>query len=198
MSKNPRPSWSPPKARRGSSKRLASVSHEALRRASPAENVKMGFSPKARRYIKAEARKVTKATASVSARQAETKRVRKVYGMASPEQATEMRRHGALSYSSQDQARRVEKAADRRLMKKARDSVGEKLTAPRPGRSARKFRFTNERLKNYERNRRRHDNGEWIDGPEWFEMMDAASALKDHRILQLRASPIVTDRGVGQ
>jgi hypothetical protein len=32
-----------------SSKLLASVSHAALRRASPAENVRMGFSPKARR-----------------------------------------------------------------------------------------------------------------------------------------------------
>jgi hypothetical protein len=199
MAKRPRPSWLPPKRRAGSSsKRLASVSHEALRRASPAENVKMGFTPKARRYVKANTRKITKATASVSARQAETKRVRKVYGMSSPEQATEMRRHGALSYSSQDQARRVEKAADRRLMKKARASVGDKLTAPRPGREARKFRLTNERLKNFERNRRRKLDGERLDDPDWFEMMDTANALKDHRVLQLRASPVVAGYGVGQ
>jgi hypothetical protein len=199
MGKRPRPLWLPPKRRVGaSSKRLASVSHEALRRASPAENVKMGFTPKARRYVKADGRKVTKSTASVSARQAETKRVRKVCGMASPEQATEMRRHGALSYSSQDQARRVEKAADRRLMKKARESVGRKLTSPRPGREGRKFRLTNERLTKFERDRRRKLDGEWLDGPDWFEMMDTANALKDHRVLQLRASPVVAGYGVGQ
>jgi hypothetical protein len=199
MTKRPRPSWLPPKRRAGSSsKSLASVPHEALRRASPAENTRMGFSPKSRRYVKADARKVTKATASVSARQAEKKRVRKVYGLASPEQATEMRRHGALSYSSQDQARRVEKAADRRLRKKARESVGNKLTAPRPGREARKFRLTNERLNNFERLRQLKLDGHRLDDPDWFEMMDTANALKDHRVLQLRASPSVSDHGVGQ
>jgi hypothetical protein len=49
---------------RRSSKRLASVSHEALRRATPVENARMGYSPKARRYVKRGV-KVTKATASV-------------------------------------------------------------------------------------------------------------------------------------
>jgi hypothetical protein len=86
--------------RRPSSRRLASVSHEALRRATPVENVRMGFGPKARRYVKAGA-KVTKSTASVSARQAETKRVSKRYGFETPEAATQARKEGAIGYESQ-------------------------------------------------------------------------------------------------
>ena len=68
----------------------------------------MGFTPKARRYVKAGA-KVTKATASVSARQAETKRVRAVYGMASPEIATKARERGALSYRTAQARKRRKK-----------------------------------------------------------------------------------------
>ena len=93
---------------RSSSRRLSSVSHDALRRASPAEIVRMGFTPKARRYVKAGV-KVTKSTATVSARQAETKRVRAVYGMASPEIATQGPRTGSLSYRIGAGARRRRK-----------------------------------------------------------------------------------------
>jgi hypothetical protein len=71
----------------------------------------MGFGPKARRYVKASA-KVTKSTASVSARQAETKRVSERYGFATLERATLARREGGLHYESQDQAERVAKAAE--------------------------------------------------------------------------------------
>jgi hypothetical protein len=183
---------------RQSSKALAAVSLDSLRRATPVENVRMGFSPKARRYVKRGV-KVTKATASVSARQAETKRVRERYGMTTPEQATQARREGALSYSSQDQASRVEKAADRRLRKKAEESVGKTLTAPHPNkRKPTRFRFTDARRRNYERNRERKLRGEWLDDADWFEMMDAANALGDHRILLLRASPAVSGYGVGR
>jgi hypothetical protein len=184
---------------RPSSKRLASVSHETLRRAAPAENVRMGFSPKARRYVKADVRKITKATASISARQAETKRVSKRYGFETLEAATQARREGALGYESQDQAERVARAADTRLRKQAQRSVGETLSAPRPYRKkASRFVLTNARRINYERNRERKLRGEWIDGPEWLEMMDTANALKDHRVLQLRASPVVSGYGIGK
>ena len=94
---------------------------------------------------------------------------------------------------------RAAKAADTRLRKKARESVGKTLSAPHPNRRGRThFRFTNARLKRYERNRERHDRGEWINDPDWFEMMDTANALKDHRVLQLRASPVVAGYGVGK
>ena len=43
--------------------------------------------------------------------------------------------------------------------------------------------------KPYERNRERKLRGEWLDDGEWFALMDAAKALRDHRIMQLRASP---------
>ena len=185
--------------RRPSSKRLASVSHEALRRASPAENVRMGFGPKARRYVKAGA-KVTTSTASVSARQAETKRISKRYGFETTEAATQARREGAIGYESQDQAERVAKAADTRLRKQAQRNVGETLSAPLHPYRRRSSRFvlTDARRRSYERNRERKLRGEWLDAPEWFEMMDVANALKDHRILQLRASPVVSGYGVGK
>jgi hypothetical protein len=184
--------------RRASSKYLASVSHEALRRATPAENVRMGFGPKARRYVKGGA-KVTKSTASISARQAETKRVRKLYGFETPEAAAQARKEGAIGYESQDQAERVAKAADTRLRKQAQRSVGETFSAPHPyRRKSSRFVLTETRRKNYERSRERKLQGEWLEGPEWFEMMDVANALKDHRILQLRASPVVSGYGVGK
>jgi hypothetical protein len=183
---------------RPSSRRLASLSHEALRRATPAENVHMGFPPKARRYVKAGA-KVTKSTASISARQAETKRVSKRYGFETLEAATQARWEGALGYESQDQAERVAKAADTRLTKQAQRSVGETFSAPRPNRRrSTRFVFTDARRRNYERNRERKLRGEWLDDPEWFEMMDTANALKDHRVLQLRASPVVSGYGIGK
>jgi hypothetical protein len=158
----------------------------------------MGFGPKGRRYVKAGA-KVTKSTASISARQAETKRVRKRYGLETPEAATQARKEGAIGYKSQDQAERVAKAADTRLRKQAQRSVGETLSAPHPyRRKSSRLVLTETRRRNYERSRERKLQGEWLDAPEWFEMMDVANALKDHRILQLRASPVVAGYGVGK
>ena len=87
---------------------LSNVSYDALRRASPAENVRMGFTP-ARRYVSANGRKVIKSTRSISARQAETRRVRERYGMASPEIATEARKRGRFPMS-----RRIKPNASRR------------------------------------------------------------------------------------
>ncbi len=96
------------------SKLLASASYDALRRASPAENVRMGHSPKARRYVLTSVQKITKATPSMSARQAETRRTQERYGIALPEIATEARKQGALDYVTTDQRERVAKAAQTR------------------------------------------------------------------------------------
>ena len=96
-------------------------------------------------------------------------------------------------------ADRAAKAADTLLRKKARESVGKTLSAPHPNRKKRRqFVFTNAKLRKYERNRERKLRGIWLDGPDWFEMMDTANALKDHRVLQLRASPMVTGYGIGK
>ena len=119
MAKRPRPRWLPPikPKSRASSKRLASVSHEALRRASPAENVKMGFTATARRYVRADA-KVTKRTPSVSAGMYETKRVRKVYGVRTREQATREREANNLPYSSPRAAATARKSRDAAYLKR--------------------------------------------------------------------------------
>jgi hypothetical protein len=107
------------KRRGNSSKSLGFASHTALRRASPSENIRMGFTPTARRYVKAGV-KVTKATASISHRQANTKLTRERHGYATPEAATKARSlEGGrlLPYTSQDQARRVAKAKKTRKLK---------------------------------------------------------------------------------
>jgi hypothetical protein len=181
----------PHKSHARSSKRLASVSHEALRRASPAENVKMGFSPKARRYVKTDARKITKATASVSARQAETKRVRKYYGVASPEIATKAREHGALSYRTAQTAETASKTKQsaylRRLRKAGQNRqriVGEYNPDERHS-----FKASPGKASRVETLRGRKLRGEFIeDQNEWFMMIRFAEDLADPALHILRSS----------
>jgi hypothetical protein len=173
-------------------------SYSDYRRLSPDENERQGFSRTARHYVLKIVKRLTLRTPSISARAHETLRASQLHGLGSPEQATMARREGGISYSSADQASRVEKAADRRLMNKARESVGEYLPTSNPRRKRTRFHFTGEKMKNFERNRERKLRGEWLDNGEWFEMMDTARALKDHRILQLRASPAPAAYEVGR
>jgi hypothetical protein len=164
-------------------------SYSDYRRLSPDENEQQGFSRTARHYVLKIVKRLTQRTPSISARAYETLRARQLHGLTSPEQATMARREGGISYSSADQASRVEKAADRRLVKKAQESVGEYFSTSNPRRKRTRFHFTAERMKNFERNRERKLRNEWLENVDFFEMMDVARALKDHRILQLRASP---------
>ena len=177
---------------------LVEPRYSDYRRATPAENIKLGFSRTARHYIPKSVERVTKRTQSLTARAHETLRTRQVHGLASPEQATQARREGGLSYSSQDQAERVAKAADRRIREKARQSVGEWLPYRHPKKGTSRLHFTHERMETYERNRERKLRGEWLDDVEWFALMDAAKALRDHRIMQLRASPPPSGYRIGQ
>jgi hypothetical protein len=176
----------------------ARQSYSDYRRLSPEENERQGFSRAARHYILKIVKRVTRRTPSITARAHETLRTRQLHGLASPEQAAVARREGGISYSSADQASRVEKAADRRLIKNARESVGAYLPTSNPRRKRTRFHFTDERMKNFERNRERKLRNEWLDNAEWFEMMDVARAVKDHRILQLRASPAPAAFEVGR
>src|SRR5580658_5336564 len=89
---------------------LASASLSDFTRLTPEQNVKLGLSPKARHYVLKTAKRVTKATPTISARQYETKRARQLFGLA-PEKATEARRQGTIRYVSADQRERVAKAA---------------------------------------------------------------------------------------
>jgi hypothetical protein len=171
---------------------LSSASYDALRRATPAENVRMGFTPKARRYVSATARKVTKSTQSISARQAETRRVRERYGMASPEIATAARKHGALSYVSADQAGRVEKAADTREARKAERAVknleGHSVASQSPDRRkhGRRVPISEGDAQRYERLVRRKLDGEDIPDGDWHWMIDVAARIEDKRYSRLR------------
>jgi hypothetical protein len=174
------------------------LSYSDYRRLSPKENERLGFTRTARHYVLKNVERVTQRTPSISARAHETLRSRQLHGLASPEQATMARREGGISYSSADQASRVEKAADRRLRKKARQSVGQYLPTSNPRRKRTRFHLTDEKMKNFERNRERRLRGEWLDNGEWFEMMDVAHAVNDHRILQLRASPAPAAYEVGR
>lgn len=181
---------------RNSSKRRHSFSD--YRRLSPAENEALGRSRTARHYVRKSVKRVTSRTASITARGYETLRTREVHGMASPEQATRARRKAGLAYSSQDQAERVAKAEDRRLRKKAEENVGKWLPYSHPKKGSARLHFSRERMDAYERNRERKLRGEWLDDGEWFAMMDAAKALRDHRIMQLRASPAPSGYAIGQ
>ena len=60
-------------------RRLETASFGEFRRLTPEQNVKLGLSPKARHYVLKAAKRVTKATPTISARQFETKRARELY-----------------------------------------------------------------------------------------------------------------------
>ena len=180
---------------RRSSRSLATVSHEALRRASPAENVRMGFSPKARRYVKRDG-EVTKATASISARQAETKRTRERYGFKTPEAATRARREGGLSYESRAQGERVAKAEQTRLFKRidAATNAREKIPYdPLGKRNVKRQRWLALKPGDKERYRdlrARRLRGEWFDDIADFTwLMDMSKRFGDRDAARLRGSP---------
>src|SRR5271166_3643989 len=67
---------------------LQSASFSEFVRLTPQQNVKLGFSPKARRYVPATTKRLSKATTTISARQYETKKASELFGL-TPEQATE-------------------------------------------------------------------------------------------------------------
>jgi len=181
------------------SRLLASASYEALRRASPAENVRMGYSPKARRYVLKTARKVTKAMRSISARQAETRRARERYGMASPEIATEARKQGALSYSSADQSERVAKAARTRVVSRVKKAVGRRGTVPTNSPDKRRHgRIITLRpgdAERYQDLKRRRLAGEQLPIGDWVWMMDVGQYFGDPDVDFMRGSPVSFNMG---
>jgi hypothetical protein len=162
---------------------LASASHEALRRASPAECVRMGYSPLARRYV-LETTKATSRTPSISARAAETLRTRERYGLQSPEIATEARKQGALEYQSAEQRERVAKAAGTRLDKREMSVIeklraeGERIKSANPHRpSGRGFHVKPGDAERYSAIVRRKMAGEWIPDGDWHWAVDIAKAI---------------------
>jgi len=169
-----------------------------FRRATPAENILMGRSAKARRYVLKGA-KVTKRTPSISARQAETKRTRERYGFKTPEAATRARREGGLGYESRAQADRVAKAQETAYRKRLfqagqkqqwlveHTKTGE-IKLRNNGRP-RRFRASPDNASYVEQLRERKLAGEMLDQGDWFMMINYAEAMRDPQLSLLRASP---------
>ena len=171
---------------------LESASFADFVRLTPEQNVKLGFSRKARRYALKNAR-VTKATPTISARQHETKRTRERFGL-TPEQATEARRRGAISYVSGDQRERVAKAAITREGNRVVAEIKRMQAAGGhvPSNSRRHGRFhpvTPDTERRYLEIRRRKLNGEVIPDGEWHWFIDYARQFRDPRYELLRGSP---------
>jgi hypothetical protein len=162
-------------------------------RLSPVENVKAGFSRKARRYVKRDVSRIGKRTATISHRQHETLRTKERYHIATPELATEARKRGALSYSSLVQRESVAKAAVTREGKKYRIALeardGQYIEAHSPRRRRERVHITAASIERYLENRRKKLNDEYIPDGDWQQMMDIARAVGDARAPLLRGSP---------
>ena len=175
---------------------LETASFSDFKRLSPEQNVKLGLSPKARRYVLKDAQRITKSTPTISARQFETKRARELFGV-TPEKATQARRHGAISYVSADQRERVAKAAITReennvvaAIKKLRAS-GETVPSNSPDkrRHGTSHPISEHAEGRYRAIRRRKLAGEHIPDGEWQWFIDHARRLKDPQYELLRGSP---------
>jgi hypothetical protein len=177
-------------------RRLETASFGEFRRLTPEQNVKLGLSPKARHYALKTAKRVTRATPTISARQFETKRAAELFGL-TPGQATEARRHGAISYISADQRERVNKAAITREEKKVIAEIkklrasGETVPSNSPDRRrhGRFYSVTPDAERRYRDIRRRKLTGEHIPDGEWQWFIDYARRLKDPKYELLRGSP---------
>ena len=158
---------------------LETVSASALRRLSPAENVRAGYSAKAERYILKDA-KVRKGMATVSKREFLKRQTAEREGLARPmslERAAKARRRGEFGYSSEASAEQALKQRATRL-RSVKDFKGRTY---RPGLASQ-----------YAELRARKLAGETLDQHEWCAMMDVASAIDDPMIANLRSSANVT------
>jgi len=159
---------------------LESASFADFVRLTPEQNVKLGFSRKARRYGLKEERE-TKATLTISARQFETKRTQERFGL-TPEQATEARRQGAISYVSADQRERVAKAAmtreENRVVAEIKRTRHVPSNSPDKRRHGRHHRVTPDTEHLYREIRRRKLAGELIPDGEWHWFIDTLGSSK--------------------
>jgi hypothetical protein len=188
----------------GQSERTATRKARLLQRASfadfvrltPEQNVKLGFSPKARHYVHKSTKRLMKATPTISARQFETKRSQELFGL-TPEKATEARAVGAIPYSSADQRERVAKAAITREetkviaeIKKLRAS-GEHVPSNSPDkrRHGSWYPISADAERRYRSIRRDKLAGKHIPDGEWHWFIDYARRFRDPRYELLRGSP---------
>lgn len=109
------------------------VSASSLKRLSPAQNIKAGYSRKARRYVLSKPDgslpKITKRTPTFSARTQNTLRTQQEYGFAKPELATQARQHGALSYKTASAREAAAKGGETNLRKRTARQIREVVSA---------------------------------------------------------------------
>jgi hypothetical protein len=178
------------KARKASRKFEKAMTAE-LRRATPAENVKMGLSPKARNYVPATVKRVTRRTPHISARQYRTKQERERHGL-TPEQATEARKQGAIPYSSAEARERTAKAAqtheDKRTAAEVEKLEGRNIAtqSPDPKEHGRRIHVGRGASRRYRELVDRKLAGEDLPDGEWHWMIDLAAKIKDKRYSLLR------------
>ncbi len=177
-----------PRLRRHSSTSLlkASVRADTLRPATKTEKAKLGYTGKARIFIRKDASRITKRTPMISERQFD----RKATGLIR-EKASEARRFGGLDYKTAAARETAAKSGDARLLRKVESSQGQFIPTANPSRKhkGRGFKLQDGAIERFERNRPRKLRGEEIPDGEWHEMMDIAARFNDARIAQLRLSP---------
>lgn len=163
-----------------------------LRRLSPSENVKAGNSPKSRRYVPKNVKRITKATRTLSARAYETKRAGERFGL-SPEQATEARRQGAIDYVTADQRSRVDKAArtriKNRIVKGAETRTRLPTNSPNPRKHGRSIMLRPGDAERYQSLKQRRLAGEELPISDWVWMIDVGEYFGDLDVGFMRGSP---------
>jgi hypothetical protein len=153
-----------------------------LRKLSPSENVRAGYSDKAERYALA-GKRVTKATATIPKRQYLKRQTAEREGRApvSLEKAARERREGGLGYgtaASESQAAKQRSSRALKRLEKVRtvkDNSGQRY---HPG-----------LLGHYEELRRRKLEGEDLDQGVWFELIQIAEEIDDPMLSHLLESP---------
>ena len=166
-------------------RKIETASASGLRRLSPAENVKLGYSAKAERYILKGAA-VRKGAATVSKRQFLERQTAEREGFEKPislERAASARRDGGAGYSSAAAMEQASKQIEVRALKRA-----EKVEFVRDYKGRRyKTGFSAE----YAELRARKLGGEFIEQGDWCAMMDIAKTIKDPRLADLQSSAII-------
>jgi hypothetical protein len=173
----------------------ASVSPDALRAATKAEKVKLGYTGKARVFIRKYTTRVTKRTPLISERQYD----KKVTGF-TREKAAEARAHGALDYKTAQAQETAAKARAKRaepgyardfLHATARDAAAGVRIAKAGGKNGGKVSFPVkvDSATQALRNRERRLQGKFIPDGEYQMMLDYSAHYSDPFYELMRGSP---------
>jgi hypothetical protein len=168
---------------------LETVSVSALRRLSPAENVKAGYSAKAERYAPKGTR-VGKNTATISKRQYLKKQTAEREGLEKPvslEKAAKARSVGEFRYSSAGSEQQARRQREERAVKKSLRFLPEVRSVPDLSGKRHRVKNAEQRFMDFVA---RKEAGETVPIFEYKAMMDVGREIKYPRLAELRRSPI--------